>query len=85
MTPWVVAHQAPLSRGFPGKNIAVGCHFLQQGSFPTKESNPIAPTTNSALQEGSLLLRHQGNPGEGGLRKLRLNVSASQYITHDEG
>ena len=24
----------------PGKNTAVGCHFLLQGIFPTQESNP---------------------------------------------
>ena len=33
-TPWTVAHQAPLSRNFPGKNTAAGCHFLFQGIFP---------------------------------------------------
>ena len=27
-TPWTVAHQAPLSMDFPGKNTGVGCHFL---------------------------------------------------------
>ena len=27
-TVWTVAHQAPLSMGFPGKNTGVGCHFL---------------------------------------------------------
>ena len=25
---------------YPGKNSAVGCHFLLQGIFPTQESNP---------------------------------------------
>ena len=25
---------------FPGKNIAVGCHFLLQGIFPTQGLNP---------------------------------------------
>ena len=25
---------------FPGKKTVMGCHFLLQGSFPTKESNP---------------------------------------------
>ena len=29
-TPWTVAHQAPLSMGFPGKNTGGGCHFLLQ-------------------------------------------------------
>ena len=32
VTPWTVAHQAPLPMGFPGKNLGVGCHFLLQGS-----------------------------------------------------
>ena len=27
MTPWTVAHQAPLSVGFSWKNTGVGCHF----------------------------------------------------------
>ena len=27
---WNVAHQAPLSTGFPGKNSGVGCHVLLQ-------------------------------------------------------
>ena len=27
-TPWTVAAQAPCTRGFPGKNTGVGCHFL---------------------------------------------------------
>ena len=31
LTPWTVAHQAPLSMGFPRKNIGVGCHFPLRG------------------------------------------------------
>ena len=34
VTPWAGDLQAPL--GFPGKNTAVGCHFLLQGVFPTQ-------------------------------------------------
>ena len=34
-TPWTVAHQAPLSMEFPGKNTGVDCCFLLQGIFPT--------------------------------------------------
>ena len=33
VTPWTVAHQAPLSMDFPGKNVEVGCHFFLQGIF----------------------------------------------------
>ena len=39
MIPWAVAHQAPLSMDSPGKNTAVGCHFLLQGIFPTQGIN----------------------------------------------
>ena len=38
-TPQTVAHQAPLFMDYPGKNTAVGCHFLLQGIFPTQGSN----------------------------------------------
>ena len=40
MTPWTIAHQAPLSMGFPtGKNTGVGCRLLLQGIFPTQKLN----------------------------------------------
>ena len=32
-TSRTIAHQAPLSMGFPGKSTGVGCHFLFQGIF----------------------------------------------------
>ena len=38
--PWTVAHQAPLSMGFSGKNTGLCCHFLFQGIFPTQGLNP---------------------------------------------
>ena len=37
-TPWIVAHQAPLSIGF-SKNMGVRCHFLLQGFFLTQGLN----------------------------------------------
>ena len=33
VTPWTVAHQAPLSMGLSGKNIGMGCHFLLQKAW----------------------------------------------------
>ena len=42
MTPWTVAHQAPLSMARIlewAQNIGVGCHFLLQGIFPIQGSN----------------------------------------------
>ena len=40
VTPWAVAHQAPLSVGFSDKNTGVGCHFLLRGVFLTQGLNP---------------------------------------------
>ena len=46
----LIAHQAPLSmeffifhENFPGKNTAMGCHFLPQGIFPSQESKFYLP------------------------------------------
>jgi len=39
VTPWTVAHQAPLSCNSPGKNTGVCCHSLLQGIFPIQELN----------------------------------------------
>ena len=36
VTQWTVAHQAPLSIGFPVRRTGVGCHFLLQGIFLTQ-------------------------------------------------
>ena len=33
VTPWIVAHQAPLSMGFSRQEYRVGCHFLLQRIF----------------------------------------------------
>ena len=34
--PWTVAHQALCPWDFPGENTGVGCHFLLQGIFLTR-------------------------------------------------
>ena len=39
VTPWTVAHQAPLFMRFPRQNSAVDGHALLQGIFPTQGSN----------------------------------------------
>ena len=43
---------------FPGKNTAVGCHFLLQGIFLIQELNPRL----LHWQVDSLPLSHQGSP-----------------------
>ena len=42
---------------FPGKNPAVGCHFLFQGNLPDPGVEPVS----LALQAVSLLLSHWGS------------------------
>ena len=39
-TLWTVAHQVPLSIGFPRQEYWSGLPFLLQGIFPTQGSNP---------------------------------------------
>ena len=51
VTPWTVAHQAPLSMGFPSKNTGVGCHF------PLQESGPRDRIPESCLAGGLLYCR----------------------------
>ena len=39
VTPWTVAHLAPLSMQFPRQEHLMGCHFLLQEIFPTHGPN----------------------------------------------
>ena len=54
MTPWTVAHQTPLSMGFPKQEYWVCCHFLLQGIFPTQGLN--------ALPGGFFIIEPFGKP-----------------------
>ena len=40
VTPWIIAHQAPLFMEFSSENTGLGCHSLPQVIFLTQESNP---------------------------------------------
>ena len=54
MTPWTVAHQAPLSMGFPRQECWNGLPFPSQRNLPNHGIKPVSP----ALKADSLLLRH---------------------------
>ena len=58
MTPWTVAHQAPLSMGFPRQEYWSGLLFPSPGDLPNPGVEPASP----AGQVGSLTRSHQGNP-----------------------
>ena len=50
-TPWTAAHQAPRPWDSPGKNTAVGCHFLLQCMKVKSESkvDQVCPTLSDSL------------------------------------
>ena len=47
----------------PGKNTGVGCHFLLQGIFPTRDGAHVLHLLH--WQAGSLPLYHLGIPSKG--------------------
>ena len=60
MTPWTVAHKAPLSMEFSRQEYWSGLPFPTPGNLPdpgTELMSPLSP----ALQVDSLPLSHQGS------------------------
>ena len=45
VTPWIVAIQALLPRGSPGRDTGVGSHFLLQGILLTQATDPLSLTS----------------------------------------
>ena len=58
VTPWTVAHWAPLSMGLPREEYWSGLPFPSPGDLPDSGIEPLYPI----LQADSLPLRHQGRP-----------------------
>ena len=63
-TPWTIAHQAPLSMGFPRQEFGAGLSFPSPRDPPDPWVEFTAPAASPALQADSLLLNQQGNPVE---------------------
>ena len=59
-TPWTVAHQAPLSKGFSRQESWSGLPFPSPGDLPNPGIKPRSPT----LQADSLLAEPSGKPRE---------------------
>ena len=68
-TPWTAACQAPLSMGLPRQEHWTGCHFLHQGTFPTRGWNPRLLCLLH-WQVGSLPLSPMGSPHHWTARKV---------------
>ena len=58
MTPWTVAHQAPLSMGFSRQEYWSGLPFPSPGDLPDPGTEPGSP----ALQADSLPSEPPGKP-----------------------
>ena len=58
VTPWTVAHQAPLSMEFSRQEYRSGLPFSSPGDLPDPGIKPRSP----ALQADSLLSEPSGNP-----------------------
>ena len=58
VTPWTVAHQAPLSMGFSRQEYWSGLPFPSPGDLP----NPGIETGSSALQADTLTSEPPGKP-----------------------
>ena len=61
VTPWMVAHQAPLSLGFPRQEYWNGLPFPSPGDLPDLEIKLIFPVA-PALQGDSLPDEPSGKP-----------------------
>ena len=57
VTPWTVAHQMPLSIGFPRQEYWSGLPFLSPGDLPDPGTEPVSP----AWQADSLPLSYAGS------------------------
>ena len=58
VTPWTVAHKAPLSMGFSGQEYWSGLPFPSPVELP----DAGIESTSSALAEGFLTSEHLGSP-----------------------
>ena len=77
VTPWTVAHQAPLFMGFSRQKYWRSLLFPSPGDLPDPGIEPASPTS-SASQADSLLLSHQGSPSKGfGYQEVKSRGKAS--------
>ena len=79
MTPWTLAHQAPLFMGFPRQEYWSGLPFPPPGDLPdsrTETTSPVSPT----LAVDSLPLSHLGSPISG--KTILLLCACNSFVPH---
>ena len=72
VTPWTVAHQAPLPIGFPRQEYWSGLPFPSPGDLPDRKIEP------KSWQADSLLLSHQESP----LLYQYLIINSKTFMEH---
>ena len=80
-TPWTVAHQAPLSMGFPRQEYCSGLPFPALGDLPDSGLEPVSP----ALAGGFFTTEPSGRPGLPELQACALSYLIELYIIPCEG
>ena len=61
--PWTVAHQAPLSVGFPREECRSGLPFSSPGDLPDSEIEPTSPTWQVGSPGGSVVKNPPASAG----------------------
>ena len=76
VTPWTVAHLAPLPWNSLGKNTGEGCQFLSQGIFLTQGLNPCL----LCLPHSRQILYHWATSEDAGGSKMTFTSSFSPQL-----
>ena len=79
VTPWTVAHQAPLSMGFSRQKYWSGLPCSPPGFLPYPGIEPMSPIA-PAVQVDSLPLSHQGSPSKHAYMDICTHICIFIYI-----
>ena len=79
VNPWTVAHQAPLSMGFPGKNSGVGCISFSRASSPLRDG-----THNSSTAGRFITAEPPGKPRKS-IKSLQRDMKAADEGSEQSG
>ena len=77
-TPWTVAHQVPLSTGFPRQEYWSGLLFPTSGELTDPEIKPESP----AFAGGFFTTESSGKPKVDALLKVNISSLTSHQFTH---
>ena len=77
-TPWTVAHQAPLSMGFPRQEYWSGLPFSSPGDLPDPGIKPASPP----LAGGFLTTEPPGKPNTESEGLLFIFIWVDQMLSH---